>query len=151
MVKNADWYQLGHLLFFLRFYLFIFRERGKEGEREISMCGCLSHAPYWGPGLQPRHVPWLGIKPVNLWFAGWCSIHWATPARAATYSWESYRFSFRFLVHNGDNIYFMHLLWHINNLIQLRNLEQWFTHSKCHISVSYCEYNHCYMNGKYFI
>ena len=27
------------------------------------MCGCLSHTPYWGPGLQPRHVPWLGIEP----------------------------------------------------------------------------------------
>ena len=39
--------------------LFIFRERGREGERrkETSMCGCLSHAPYWGLGLQPRHVP----------------------------------------------------------------------------------------------
>ena len=45
--------------FFLRFYLFIFRERGREGERRIetSMCGCLSRALYWGPGLQPRHVP----------------------------------------------------------------------------------------------
>ena len=21
------------------------------------MCGCFSCAPYWGPGLQPRHVP----------------------------------------------------------------------------------------------
>ena len=33
--------------FFLRFYLFIFRERGRRGkrERETSMCGCLSHAP----------------------------------------------------------------------------------------------------------
>ena len=42
-----------------RFYLFIFRERGREGERgrERSMCGCLSHARYWGPGLQPRCVP----------------------------------------------------------------------------------------------
>ena len=42
-----------------RFYLFIFRERGMEGERgrETSMCGCLSHAPYWGPDPQPRHVP----------------------------------------------------------------------------------------------
>ena len=26
------------------------------------MCGRLSHAPYWGPGQQPRHMPWLGIK-----------------------------------------------------------------------------------------
>ena len=24
--------------------------------REISVCGCLSHAPYWGPGPQPRYV-----------------------------------------------------------------------------------------------
>ena len=21
------------------------------------MCGCLSRAPHWGPGPQPRHVP----------------------------------------------------------------------------------------------
>ena len=33
---------------------------GKEGRkrgRETSVCGCFSHAPHWGPGLQPRHVP----------------------------------------------------------------------------------------------
>ena len=46
------------------------------------MCGCLSHIPYWGPGPQPGYVPWLGIKPGNLWFTGWHSMHWATPARA---------------------------------------------------------------------
>ena len=46
------------------------------------MCDCHSHAPYWGPGPQPRHVPWLGIKPVTFWFAGRHSIHRATPARA---------------------------------------------------------------------
>ena len=70
--------------FFLRFYLFILREekgRRKRG-RETSMCGCLSHAPYWGPGPQPRNVPWLGTEPTTLWFAGWHSSHWATPARA---------------------------------------------------------------------
>ena len=27
------------------------------------MCGCLLHAPCWGPGPQPRNVPWLGIEP----------------------------------------------------------------------------------------
>ena len=45
--------------FFKRLYLFIFRQKGKEGERgkETSMCGCLSHAPSWGSGPQPRHVP----------------------------------------------------------------------------------------------
>ena len=46
------------------------------------MCGCLSLAPYWGPGPQPSHVPWLGIELVTLWFTGWHWIHWATPARA---------------------------------------------------------------------
>ena len=80
------WCNLDHVLnsFFLRFYLFIFRERGKEGERETSVCGCFSCAPYWGPGPQPRHVLWLGIQLVALWFPGRCSIHWATPARACT-------------------------------------------------------------------
>ena len=40
------------------------------------MCGCLLHAPHWGPGPKPRHVPWLGIEPETLWFfAGWHSIH----------------------------------------------------------------------------
>ena len=40
-----------------RFLKFIFRGgkgRRKRG-RETSMCGCLSHAPYWGPGQKPRH------------------------------------------------------------------------------------------------
>ena len=54
------------------------RKRG----RETSRCGCLSCTPNWGPGPQPRHVPWLEIKLATLWFAGWHSIHWATPARA---------------------------------------------------------------------
>ena len=62
----------------------LFLDRGREGERgrETSMCGCLSCAPYWGPGPQPRHVLWLGIKPATIWLTGWCSIHWATPSRA---------------------------------------------------------------------
>ena len=46
------------------------------------MCGFLSHTCIWGPGPQPRHVPWLGIKAASLWFTGQHSIHWATPARA---------------------------------------------------------------------
>ena len=63
-----------------RFYLFIL-DRG-EGRGKTSMCGCLSCAPYWTPGLQPRHVPWLGIEQATVWFTGWHSIQWATPARA---------------------------------------------------------------------
>ena len=46
-------------LFFKRIYLFIFRERGREGEREgekLNVRLPLAH-PHWGPGPQPRHVP----------------------------------------------------------------------------------------------
>ena len=50
--------------------LFIFRERkrGWKRRRETWVCGCLLHGPHWGPGLQPRHVPWWGIEPATLWF-----------------------------------------------------------------------------------
>ena len=47
-------------LFLKRFYLFNFRERGREGEREGEKHQCVvaSHTPpNWGPGPQPRHVP----------------------------------------------------------------------------------------------
>ena len=69
--------------FLKRFYLFIFRERkgGRKRGREPSICGCLLCVPYWGPGLQPRHVPWLGMELVTFCFAGRHSIHWITPAR----------------------------------------------------------------------
>ena len=63
-------------------YLFLERGEGRKRGKETPVCGCLSSTPYWGPGLQPRHVPWLGIEPVTLWFAGWCSIPWAPPGRA---------------------------------------------------------------------
>ena len=46
-------------------FIFIFRERGREGEREEEKHGCVTdtligslwHTPSWGPGPQPRHVP----------------------------------------------------------------------------------------------
>ena len=72
------------LFHFFKDFIYLFLEIGerKEKERKTSMCGCLSCAPYRGPGPQPRHVPWLGIEPVTLWFTGQHSIHWATLARA---------------------------------------------------------------------
>ena len=44
--------------FFLKNFIYLFLERGegRETRRETLMCGCLSSTPYWGPGLQPRHV-----------------------------------------------------------------------------------------------
>ena len=69
---------IGHLIFsFFLIYLFLERGEGKEKERErnINVCGCLSCTLKQGPGLQPRHVPQLGIEPVTLWFAGLRSVH----------------------------------------------------------------------------
>ena len=41
-----------------RFHPFIFRkEKGERKKgRKTSVCGCFLHAPFWGPGPQPRHV-----------------------------------------------------------------------------------------------
>ena len=50
---------LGDILVFLKI-LFIFRERGREGEREGEKHRCVvaSGTPlYWGPDLQPSHMP----------------------------------------------------------------------------------------------
>ena len=71
---------------FLKNILFIYFQTEEKGRRkrgrETSVCGCLLHTCHWGPSLQLRHVPWLGTEPVSIWFAGPCSIHWTTPARA---------------------------------------------------------------------
>ena len=61
---------------------FIFLDRGEGRERNINVWLPLT-CPYWGPGPQPRHVPWLGIKPATLWFTVCHSIHWVTPAKAS--------------------------------------------------------------------
>ena len=79
----------------LKNILFIFfreRWRERERERETSMCGCLSHALYWEPGLQPRHVSWLGIEQATLCFAVRLSIHWATSPRALYYFFDLFSF-----------------------------------------------------------
>ena len=67
-------------IYFLRFYLYTFRANGKERGRETSMC----ERNRWAASQAaiPRHVPWPAVEPATLWFVGWCSIHWATPAKA---------------------------------------------------------------------
>ena len=52
MDVNLEW---GAFLF--KDFIYLFLDRVREGEREISMCGCFLSAPCWGPGLQPRPVP----------------------------------------------------------------------------------------------
>ena len=50
-----------YFLFKKIFYLFIFRDRGREGEREgENHCKC----PDWELNPQPRYVPW---PPFALW------------------------------------------------------------------------------------
>ena len=64
------------LFLFFKDSIYLFQTEGKGGRkrgRDTSVCGCISKAPYWGPGLQPRHVPRPGIEPATPWFAGGCS------------------------------------------------------------------------------
>ena len=62
-------------------YLFLERGEGREKERDGNIdvretwIACLSRAPNWEPGPQPRQVPPLGIKSAIFGFAGWDSIH----------------------------------------------------------------------------
>ena len=60
------------------------RQKGRKRKHQWDWLPLASpqHSPNQGPGLQPRHLSWLGIKPAVLWFSGQCSIHWDTPARA---------------------------------------------------------------------
>ena len=62
---------------FFKDFIYFLRE-GREKERERNISVWFRAPPHRGPGLQPRHVPWLGIEPTTLWFAGGCSVHWAT-------------------------------------------------------------------------
>ena len=67
--------------------VFFSLEREEERERNIGVRekhqSVFSHmCPIQGPNLQPRHVPWPGIKPVIFHFAGCCPTNWATPIRA---------------------------------------------------------------------
>ena len=58
--RGSDWVGFANIYLFIRFYLFIFRERGKEGERngEKHQCVVASHTSSTGdlacnPGMCP--------------------------------------------------------------------------------------------------
>ena len=56
----------------MRTCLLIFRETGREGDKEGEKYRLvfLSNAPWLGLNPQLRHVPWLRIKPAVFWFTG---------------------------------------------------------------------------------
>ena len=59
------------LVFFFRFYLFIFRQRGREGEREGEKHQCaLASCVHHNPGMCPDWELNLGIEPATLWAFG---------------------------------------------------------------------------------
>ena len=75
-----------HSFFFFFFNIFkftylFFREGERRERGRKTVIGCFSHAPNWGLGLQPRHVPWPRIEPATFWSAGRHSICWGIPAR----------------------------------------------------------------------
>ena len=70
--------------YFLKFiYLFIFRQRGREREREGEEHWCVVAFMCLLLGIWPTtQACALGSELATFWFAGRCSIQWATPARA---------------------------------------------------------------------
>ena len=64
-------------VFFKRFYLFIFRQKGREGGKHQHVVA--SRAPHTGDlASNPGMCPGWGIEPETLWFIGWRSVLWAT-------------------------------------------------------------------------
>ena len=125
-LKEYDLIYYFFLKFLKRFYLFLERDEGKEKEK--TMCGGLSHAPYWGPGLQPRHVSWLGIEPTILWLAGPHSIHWTTPARV-------YNFFKKNFIYIIDIYYSVSLRSAIDLYIVIWLPQHWLTPPSHHIII----------------
>ena len=74
--KLLEWQLSLSLFFFSRFYFFILRERGREGEKEGE-----KHQSVASLTCAPRHVPWPGIKPATFRSAGRCLTNWTTLGR----------------------------------------------------------------------
>ena len=114
-----------------RFYLFIFREGGGKEKhqcvRDIDQLPLTS--PNWGPGLQPRHVPWLGNqRPFRQSFAGRSPTHWATLVKALgeffflmNSIWKEENDNF--IVEKPDRHYFKQVITS-NKYVDIQNLIQ---------------------------
>ena len=58
-------------IFFLKIFIYLlFRERGREGERdgEKHQCGVASHMPHTGDLAHNPGMCLMGIEPAILWF-----------------------------------------------------------------------------------
>ena len=73
------------ILFFFEFQRERGRERGKHQCERETLTGWLWHAPQLRMNLQPRHVPWLGIKLTTFQLTGDPPTDWTTLARALQY------------------------------------------------------------------
>ena len=74
---------------FKRLYLFLFRERRREGERQGEKHRCERHRsvascvrPDWRLNPHPRRAPRLRIKPATFRFVGQHPANGVTPVRA---------------------------------------------------------------------
>ena len=101
---------LSSVLYLIFIYLFIFREG--EGGSEASMCGCSSHMPStgdlaWSLGMGPDWV----LNPPHC-FAGWCSVHRTTPARALYLNFVKWHYrAHKFCLHLEKYCHVRHLPW----------------------------------------
>ena len=93
LAVDANYILISIILFFFspKDFMYLFLERGKgrrEGEKHqcvVASCVSPTGSLVCNPGMCPR----LEIELVTLWFAGWHSIHWATPARAAPFFYNN--------------------------------------------------------------
>ena len=79
--------------YFLKDFIYLLLERGREGETEGEKHQCVVASREFATRDLARNLdtcPRLGIEPATLWFAGWHSIHWATPVRCSAIFAEEY-------------------------------------------------------------
>ena len=103
------------ILFKKRLYSLIPRERGREGEKH--QCVVASRASHWGHSRQPRHVPWLGVEPMTLRFAGRHSIHWTCQLGQEKGYFLSVRFVVFFLLNVYLIIFINCIIFHVMNML----------------------------------
>ena len=98
-MSSKNWF-----IMFFKDFIYLFLERGREGEREGEkhrsvVASCTPHTGdlACNPGMWRR----LGIEPATLWFTGRHSIHWVTPAMAKIDFFKAHK---EFILTKASNI-----------------------------------------------